>query len=165
MGDMACRVETNGERAAQNWRVVSFALTNLFLTTHNAYNSGALKFSPVELQICLTIAVANVQKLMRERTVPLELSATQVLPREWVVPISRNAIASATGLPRETVRRHVEKLIERGILIEDPRGGVTPPPGMIERFGIAGQLEPMLTEFARTAEQLIRLGVLEVASG
>ena len=73
MGDMACRVETNGERAAQNWRVVSFALTNLFLTTHNAYNSGALKFSPVELQICLTIAVANVQKLMRERTVPLEL--------------------------------------------------------------------------------------------
>jgi hypothetical protein len=159
---MTCLVATNAERAAQNWRVVSFALSNLFLTTHQAYSAGGIQFSPVELQICLTVAVANVQKLMRERVVPLDLSATQVLPREWVVPISRNAIASATGLPRETVRRHVEKLIERGLLIEDPRGGVTPPPGMIEKFGLVGTLEPMLTEFARTASQLIRLGVLEV---
>lgn len=159
---MTCLVATNAERAAQNWRVVSFALTNLFLTTHQAFNSGNVQLGPVELQIYLTVAVANVQKLMRERVVPLELSATQVLPREWVVPISRNAIASATGLPRETVRRHVEKLIERGLLIEDPRGGVTPPPGMIDRLGLVGTLEPMLTEFARTAEQLVRLGVLEV---
>ena len=159
---MTCQVATNAERAAQNWRVVSFALTNLFLTTHQAYNSGPIQLGPVELQIYLTIAVANVQKLMRERVVPLELSATQILPREWVVPISRNAIASATGLPRETVRRHVEKLIERGLLIEDPRGGVTPPPGMIDKFDLVGTLEPMLTEFARAASQLIRLGVLEV---
>lgn len=158
---MAVRVVTNPEKMAANWRIAMFGLSNLFLATHRAFQSTDTEINPTELQIYLTVAVANVQKLMRERQIPEDFSGTQILPREWVVPISRNAIASATGLPRETVRRHVEKMIARGLLIEDPRGGVTPPPGIIDNLSLGPILEPIMTEFTRTAEMLIRLGIID----
>ena len=117
---------------------------------------------PSVLLIYVTVCVGNIQKLMRERNVPREFIATAVLPREWVVPMSRSAIAAATGLPRETVRRHVGQLIEHGLLIEDPRGGVTIVPGAIQDRGYEPLLEKLLTEFARTTEALLRAGVIEV---
>lgn len=158
---MAVRIVTNPERMAANWRIAMFGLANLFLATHRAFQDTEVVINPTELQIYLTVAVANVQKLMRERQIPEQFTGTDVLPREWVVPISRNAIASATGLPRETVRRQIEKMVERGLLIEDPRGGVTPPVGMVEKLGLGPVLEPVMIEFTRTAELLIRLGVIE----
>ena len=53
-------------------------------------------------------------------------------------------------------------LIERGMLIEDPRGGVTIVPGAIQDRGYEPLLEKLLTEFARTGEALLRAGVIEV---
>ncbi|OYW22040.1 MAG: hypothetical protein B7Y98_13075 [Sphingomonas sp. 32-62-10] len=147
---------------AANWRVAMFGVANMFLATQRAFSAGKVAISPTEMLIYLTVCVANVQKLMRERTVPENFTATAILPREWVIPISRNAIASATGLPRETVRRQVEKMIERGLLIEDCRGGVTPPPGVIDILGLEPMLEPILAEFTKTAEQLARVGVIEI---
>ncbi|OYY67862.1 hypothetical protein [Sphingomonas sp. 28-63-12] len=159
---MTVRISTNPAKMAANWRVAMFGVANLFLATQRAFTSGDIPISPSELLIYLTVCVANVQKLMRERSIPDHFTATAILPREWVVPISRNAIASATGLPRETVRRQVERLIERGLLIEDCRGGVTPPAGVIEMLGLAPMLEPLLAEFTKTAEQLARIGVIEI---
>lgn len=159
---MAVRIATNPDKMTTNWRVAMFGVANMFLATQRAFSSGQVPMGPTEILIYLTVCVANVQKLMRERSVPDHFSATAVLPREWVIPISRNAIASATGLPRETVRRQIEKMIERGLLVEDCRGGVTPPPGVIDLLGLEPMLEPILAEFTKTAEQLARLGVIEV---
>ncbi len=159
---MALRIATNPEKMVSHWRVAMFSLANMFLATERAFTSGEVAISPSELLIYLTVCVANVQKLMRERSIPDHFTATAVLPREWVVPISRNAIASSTGLPRETVRRQVEKMIARGLLIEDERGGVTPPPGVIQKLGLEPMLEPLMTEFARAAEQMLRVGVIEM---
>ncbi|WP_374143037.1 hypothetical protein [Sphingomonas sp.] len=159
---MTVRIATNPQKMEANWRVAMFGIANLFLSTERAFTSGTVPISPSELLIYLTVCVANVQKLMRERTIPDQFTATSILPREWVVPISRNAIASATGLPRETVRRQVEKMIKRGLLIEDCRGGVTPPAGVIDLLGLGPMLAPLLAEFTKTAEQLARIGVIEI---
>ncbi len=159
---MAVRIATNPEKMVSNWRVAMFGVANMFLATQRAFSSGNVAISPTELLIYLTVCVANVQKLMRERAVPDQFSATAILPRSWVIPISRNAIASATGLPRETVRRQVENMIKRGLLVEDDRGGVTPPPGVIDMLGLEPMLEPILAEFTKTAEQLARIGVIEI---
>ncbi len=159
---MAVHIATNPEKMNSHWRVAMFGIANMFLGTHRAFTSSDIDISPTELLIYLTVCVANVQKLMRERSIPDGFTATEILPREWVVPISRNAIASSTGLPRETVRRQVEKMISRGLLIEDDRGGVTPPPGMIAILGLEPMLEPLITEFTKTAEQMLRIGVIEV---
>ena len=159
---MAVRVATNPDKMAANWRVAMFGVANMFLATQRSFSSGEIPISPSELLIYLTVCVANVQKLMRERSVPDHFCATAILPREWVIPISRNAIASATGLPRETVRRQVEKMIARGLLVEDCRGGVTPPQGVIDLLGLEPMLEPILAEFTKTAEHLARVGVIEI---
>ena len=160
---MRDRVVTNPVKMTENWRVAMTALMNLFLTTHRTM-TGASSIGPTELLIYVTVSVANVQKLMRERVIPECYAATEILPREWVVPISRNAIATASGLPRETVRRRVAAMIETGILIEDARGGVTLPIGVIQDRGYEPVLEAMMTDFARTAEALLRIGVVEVRS-
>ena len=157
------RVATVPDRMAAQWRSAMFSLLNLFLATHRIVSEHEGMSPPVLLVYC-TVAIGNIQKLMRERNVPPEFSATAVLPREWVVPMSRSAIAAATGLPRETVRRHVLHLIEKGLFVDDPRGGVTIAPGAIQDRGFEPLLEPLLTEFARTAEALLRAGVIEATS-
>jgi len=146
---------------AENWRVAMTALTNLFLTLHRTMTEAA-PIGPTELLIYITVSVANVQKLMRERVIPECYAATEILPREWVVPISRNAIATASGLPRETVRRQVGRMIDTGLLVEDSRGGVTLPIGVIKDRGFEPLLEAMMTDFARSADALLRMGVIQI---
>jgi len=158
---MGTRVTTNTAKMAENWRVAMTALCNQFLTTHRTL-SETIQLGPTETLIFLTISVANVQRVMRERALPPELRGTTPLPREAIVPISRNAIAAATGLPRETVRRQVANMIARGLIVEDPRGGVTPPPDIISAGGFEPVLEGLMTEFARTVETLCRTGALMV---
>ena len=158
---MSERIVTNPAEMAAHWRVAMSGLANLFLAMHRTL-STPMALGPTELLIYVTIAVANVQKLMRERSIPPGYGATDILPREWVVPISRNAIASASGLPRETVRRHVARMIVSGLLIEDERGGVTTAVGMIQDQGLEPLLEALLAEFTRTTEGLLRSGVIEV---
>lgn len=158
---MSDRVVTNPTKMQENWRVAICALMNMFLAAHRTL-AEPLPLGPTEILIYVTITVANVQKLMRERVIPPAFAAKEVLPREWVVPISRNAIATASGLPRETVRRQVGRMIEMGLLIEDPRGGVTVPVGSVNDPRYAPLLEVMLTEFTRTAEVLLRIGVIEI---
>lgn len=157
---MAVRVVTDAAKLRENWRICLFAISNLFLSTQRILQSATRDMNAIELQIYITVAIANVQKLMRERALPDDLNEVAVLPREWVVPISRNAIASATGLPRETVRRHVGRMIAAGLLVEDPRGGVTTTPNNISLGRFALLLEPMMAEFTRAAEMLIRHGIL-----
>lgn len=155
------RVATVPEGMSDHWRTAMFALTNLFLSMHRTF-TGHDGESPTSVLIYCTVSVGNIQKLMRERSVPREYTATAVLPREWVVPMSRSAIAAATGLARETVRRHVAQMIESGLLIEDPRGGVTVVPGAIQTRALEPLLETLVTEFSRTADALLRAGVIEV---
>jgi hypothetical protein len=155
------RVATVPDRLLDQWRVAMFALTNLFLAMHRSF-TGHEGSSPTVVLIYCTVSVGNIQKLMRQRSVPAEWTATATLPREMVIPMSRSAIAAATGLPRETVRRHVAQMIESGMLVEDPRGGVTVTPGAIPARGLETLLDPLITEFARTAETLLRADVLEV---
>lgn len=158
---MSDRVVTNQAKIGENWRVAVSSLQNLFLTMHRTL-SAAIPVGPTELLIYATVSTANVQRLMRERAIPEPFAGTAILPREWVVPISRNAIATASGLPRETVRRHVARMIEAGLLIEDSRGGVTLPEGVIQDRQLEPFLEGMLTIYARSAEELLRSGVIRI---
>ena len=155
------RVATVPEYMADHWRIAMFSLTNLFLSMHRCF-TGHEGSSPTFVLIYATVSVGNIQKLMRQRAIPEEYASTSTLPRELVIPMSRSAIAAATGLPRETVRRHVAQMIENEMLVEDPRGGVTVMPGSIQSRNLEPLLEALVTEFARTAEALIRSEVIEI---
>jgi biotin operon repressor len=53
-------------------------------------------------------------------------------PAESARPMSRQSVAESLGLSRETVRRKIAALIERGCLIEDVRGGVIASRGVLD---------------------------------
>ena len=56
------------------------------------------------------------------------------LPPEEHHPVSARAIAEATGLPRETVRRKIAALVHDGYLAQDSRG-VRTTPGLLDQRG------------------------------
>ena len=48
-------------------------------------------------------------------------------------PVSATTISLATGIPRETVRRKLKLLLERGVIVEKTRGGYVMKPGFIQQ--------------------------------
>jgi predicted transcriptional regulator len=46
--------------------------------------------------------------------------------------VTAQTISQATGIPRETVRRKLKLLLERGVIVEKTRGGYVMKPGFIQ---------------------------------
>ena len=67
--------------------------------------------------IYLTVAAASAGHALRDSALLAKLAGGP-LPDDQHRPTSRRAIATATGLPRETVRRKLKELIDAGRLIE-----------------------------------------------
>lgn len=72
-----------------------------------------------------------------------------------------------TGIPRETVARHVRHLIERGLIVEVGSGKLMTPPGLLHRIGAVGLPYRLVSEFSQAAPRLVKLGVfrIETADG
>jgi len=77
--------------------------------------------------------VASVGRYLRDEVKLIE-GGGQPLPPEEHHAISARAIAEATGLPRETVRRKIAALVADGYLAQDSRG-VRSIPGLLEQRG------------------------------
>ncbi len=83
-----------------------------------------LGFSQDQLVIFMTVLSGNLQRWHRGgglRSGPNLLPADQ----SSFVPMSQSAISRSTGIPRETVRRHLRALQERGVIVVHDRGAVT----------------------------------------
>lgn len=115
---------------------------------------------PAKLLVFLVIVTAAVQRLMRDPGLPGELRSTARMPRSNIGYISRRAIAAATGLPRENVRRIVAELLAEGRLITGPRGALANRGGLMEAAEVIEALRRLLAEHARTSDTLRDLGVL-----
>lgn len=73
--------------------------------------------------VFLTVAAGSISVVNRNAEAH-EILARQPLPAEWFRPISGRAVAASCSLPRETVRRRLEHLVEVG-RIEKVEGGYT----------------------------------------
>jgi hypothetical protein len=135
-------------------RLCGFALLNHFLTMHHVI-AEHVHLQPVELLILISTTTGNVQRALRTEALPEALRGSKALPPELAVPMSRRAIARVTGLPTETVRRHVESMVERGILVSMPKG-VRAPSRLTERWAAAATLRLIESHVACT-ERLLGL--------
>jgi len=80
-----------------------------------------------QAMIFLAITTQNVQNLMLNQVTRKQFASFGALvPEHLMRPVSRMALARSTNLPRETVRRKVLKLIERGFVEETPKGLIVP---------------------------------------
>jgi DNA-binding transcriptional regulator YhcF (GntR family) len=112
--------------------------------------------------VCATIISANLSH-MQTGTETDDAFGDTLPPDELRRPISIQALARATLLPRETVRRTVVRLIEAGICVRTPKG-IFVPTHVIAAMDNVSTLE-VEQEFRRLLVNLRRIGVdLETAS-
>jgi biotin operon repressor len=142
-------------------RLAGYQMANSFVAQHMIL-SAALNMKPVKMLVFMTIATATVQKFMRQREIPDELGGTQRLSRDFIGYISRRAIASATGLPRETVRRAIIDLENDGLLITGPNGSVANKGQILDRPEIVEGLRLLTHEISSSTEKLMNLNIVEI---
>jgi hypothetical protein len=151
------RYSISVEAMERELRLCGFALLNHFLSMHQVI-AEHVRLQPAELLILIATTTGNVQRAMRTKALPEALRGSEALPPGMMVPISRRAIARVTGIPTETVRRHVESMVERGILMSTPKG-VYAPNRLAERWATAATLK-LIESHAACTERLIALQAL-----
>jgi hypothetical protein len=160
-GTHAYRCSISVEATERELRRCGFALLTHYLTMHHVI-AGHVRLQPVELLILIATTTGNVQRALRPEALPADFRGSKPLPQELVVPMSRRAIARVTGIPTETVRRHVESMVERGILVSTRRG-VRAPNRLGERWAAAAMLQ-LIESHAACTERLIALQALGLRS-
>lgn len=71
-------------------------------------------------------------------------------------PTNAYSVSEATGIPRETVRRKIDKLLERGWLVKGARGEVTMSDAVSEHF-TRNFNKTLLTELLEASQCITRL--------
>ena len=142
------------EAMERELRLCGFALLNHYLAMHQVI-AEHVRLPPVELLILIATTTGNVQRALRPEALPEALRGIKPLPPELVVPMSRRAIARVTGLPTETVRRHVDGMVRRGILVARPKGVLAP--SRLSEDWAAGAVLSLLESHAACTEQLLAL--------
>lgn len=136
----------------------------LALLTSRAMENWRADVGDNESAMILLAVVAITGERLTRTDLPEDLrSVTTPLPPGYAAGCNVSSIAAATGLNRETTRRKVSGLIERGYLCRSPEGDIS--------FPLARQQDPETLEFltrqleavTRFANDALRDGVLKAA--
>jgi hypothetical protein len=136
----------------------------LALLTSRAMENWRAGVGDNEAAMILLAVVAITGERLTRADLPEDLrNVTTPLPPGYAAGCNISSIAAATGLNRETTRRKVSALIERGFLDRSTEGEIC--------FPIARQQDPATLEFVarqleavtRFANDSIRDGVLKAA--
>lgn len=111
------------------------------------------------LVIMAVIAITG-DRLARAGVTPELRDMAKPVPRNLLGPCNISSIAAATGLNRETARRVINRLINSGVLERAPDRSVHFVPGRMQGPNAYRISETQLEEFVRTANALMRDGVL-----
>lgn len=80
------------------------------------------------IAIYLSVAEATMRPVLADPARVHEISTTDRAPEEWRGSITMLQVADRLDMPRETVRRKVKQLIERGLLYADDKGRIRSTP-------------------------------------
>jgi biotin operon repressor len=156
------RLALNAARFEERQRLAMYEVANA-LVNLNADVQRTLSLRPDACHLYLLIAVATVQRYARAPGDDTH-SGAEPLPPTLAGTISRRRLADASGLPRETVARHVRELMARGLVVEHGHGKLATPPGLLRTVMPTGVLDRMAGETMALANRLLRLGVLHLES-
>lgn len=112
-----------------------------------------------DLLIVLTVGLGNVQRMLRTGDDQGEAASDALVEQHRIIPVSRRAVARATGLPRETVRRRTNAMVETGTLLEWGEGLRTARRLVISPQ-VRGAIHELLEQLAGTCRTLQREGML-----
>jgi hypothetical protein len=144
-------------RDLPNSRAIAHFVTEFIL--RSAESISELYNHDYEMAIIfMTISNRATEKVMSDPKLREQYSSYRnTIPPEHALLISRMALARATGLPRETVRRKVAKLIEMGWVIE-LAGGLRARPDLNRHSNYIGAIEPLAQNLRRLFTMLLAIG-------
>ena len=135
--------------------LIAFAM-NRHLAQHMRRLGRELETDLDAAFVWATLAHLNALKLAAPRAGPLDLSGTGDLLRGELNPLRLTDVAQVTGLPRETVRRKIVRLIELGWIHRRDNGHLFITEGALEEFGTMLSSRA-LVELLETADHARRL--------
>ena len=113
-----------------------------------------------ESLVLMAVIAITGDRLTRTDVTPELRNLDNPVPRELLGRCNISSIAIATGLNRETARRVINRLIERGILERSANRSINFTAGRMQGPNAYRISEIQLDEFTRTANVLLRDGVL-----
>ena len=139
-------------------RLAAFVVVNQFLATSDVLRR-TFGLGHEDVLIVLTVALGNVQRMLRTPDPEGLAASTALVEQDRIIPVSRRAVARATGLPRETVRRRTNALVERGSLLEW-EAGLRTARRLVIAPAVRDAIHELLELAAGTGRALLREGVL-----
>jgi hypothetical protein len=144
-------------RDTPNARAISYFVTEFILRSAETVSQNYDHDYEMAI-LFMTISNHVAEKVMNDPKLREQYSNySTVIPPEHARLISRMALARATGLPRETVRRKVQKLIDMGWVVE-LADGLRPRPDLNRAPEYVGALEPMAQNLRRLFTMLLAIG-------
>lgn len=146
------------DQAAAKSRIAAYRLISMRLRLLQLWR--AVTGGHEESLILMAVIAITGDRLVGTELAPELRNMAHPVPRPLLGRCNISSIAAATGLNRETARRVINRLIERGILERSPDRSVHFTAGRMQGTNAFRISELQLEEFARTANALIRDGVL-----
>lgn len=148
----------NQEEACAKSRLVAHRLISMRLRLLELWRQ--VTGGHEESLVVMAVVVITGDRLTRTDETPELLNMAHAVPAPLLGKCNISSIAEATGLNRETARRVVNRLAERGILQRSIDRAITFTAGRMQGPNAYRISHMQLEEFARTANALIRDGVL-----
>lgn len=117
----ARKITLNKEELDQKLRFAGYHVMNVYLETARHLQSST-GLDPASLLILATINNASIQRTLRARDGMDIHRGMESIDETHFHSISRRAVAEATGLSRELVRRKINAMIATGLVKEDKDG-------------------------------------------
>lgn len=156
------RLELDPEGFAKVERLVAYEMGNALLML-NLELQQHFGLRSEEYQIYLLIVLTTVQRFVRASDGDTAHFRRSPLPADRSGSISRRRISEVLGIPLETVRRVVARLLERGLVVERSRGCLSTPGGTLEALGEDATPERIVRRFVTTVNTMIRAGAVRSA--
>jgi hypothetical protein len=146
-------------RADANSRLTGIRLTMLTLRCMENWRQDV---DDCEKALILVAVIAiSGERFTRGEDLEEELKSLRtIFPQDRLPKCNISSIAAATGLNRETARRKVNELIEAGYLVRSAGGMISFASGILQRASTIDLVRKQLDAVARTANELMRDGVL-----
>lgn len=141
------------------WRMVAYLAGNC-LVAMQLRQMRLYDLTPIELLVFNVIALSNVQRSIRHVR-HLDRATADIEPSNEINgTISRRRIADTTELPRSTVARVVQRLVDRKFVVERARGRLQIPVGLVLQGRYAIDAEELYRPIVQLIEQYLRLGIV-----
>jgi predicted transcriptional regulator len=115
--------------------------------------------------IAETVGIGAIEPAIRDAAFRKEFADyDQVVGMERQRPVNALSVSAATGIPRETVRRKLKVLLDRGILIEKD-GGYVYRPGVLQQPQHKAAFERGMRDTLQFINECLKLGLLKLAPG